>query len=92
MNYVVPLTAPASPAQLPAHAKRPAHSPAGLVGDTPVLWIGEPFTAAGRGFWAKLESHNPGGIKDRSALHMVLGGVFKCHAHIRSDARVTAAW
>ncbi|MBU6532408.1 PLP-dependent cysteine synthase family protein [Streptomyces sp. NPDC048405] len=72
MNYVVPLTVPSSPAQLPAHAKRPAHSPAGLVGDTPVLWIGEPFATAGRGFWAKLESHNPGGIKDRSALHMVL--------------------
>lgn len=69
-----PLTrtvAPAGPAQLLADAKRPMHTPAGLVGDTPVLWIGEPFTAAGRGFWAKLEGHNPGGIKDRTALHMV---------------------
>ncbi|MFJ9710189.1 PLP-dependent cysteine synthase family protein [Streptomyces sp. NPDC101234] len=57
--------------QLLADAKHPLHTPAGLVGDTPVLWIGEPFTAAGRGFWAKLEGHNPGGIKDRTALHMV---------------------
>lgn len=46
-------------------------SPAGLVGNTPVLWIGEPFTPPGRGFWAKLEGANPGGIKDRPALHIV---------------------
>jgi cysteine synthase len=62
---------PHSPARLLADAKHPLHTPAGLVGDTPVLWIGEPFTAAGRGFWAKLEGHNPGGIKDRTALYMV---------------------
>ncbi|UNO43519.1 PLP-dependent cysteine synthase family protein [Streptomyces sp. MST-110588] len=48
-----------------------SRTPAGLVGDTPLLWVGEPFTAAGRGFWAKLEGHNPGGIKDRTALYMV---------------------
>ncbi|MFJ9584758.1 PLP-dependent cysteine synthase family protein [Streptomyces acidicola] len=64
-------TVPDCPAQLLADAKRPTHTPAGLVGDTPVLWVGEPFTAAGHGFWAKLEGHNPGGIKDRTALHMV---------------------
>ncbi|MFE3143051.1 PLP-dependent cysteine synthase family protein [Streptomyces scopuliridis] len=52
-------------------APQPAHSPAALVGDTPTLWIGAPFTAPGRGFWAKLEGHNPGGIKDRTALYMV---------------------
>lgn len=62
---------PSSPAMLLSDAKHPLHTPAGLVGDTPVLWIGEPFTAEGRGFWAKLEGHNPGGIKDRTALHMV---------------------
>ncbi|MFB6426915.1 PLP-dependent cysteine synthase family protein [Streptomyces microflavus] len=62
----------AAPAGLLADAKRPMHTPAGLVGDTPVLWIGDPFTSPGRGFWAKLEGHNPGGIKDRTALHMVL--------------------
>ncbi|MEU6251259.1 PLP-dependent cysteine synthase family protein [Streptomyces sp. NPDC047043] len=61
----------ASPAQLLVGAKCPTHTPAGLVGDTPVLWIGPPFTAAERGFWAKLEGLNPGGIKDRAALHMV---------------------
>ncbi|MGC5244214.1 MULTISPECIES: PLP-dependent cysteine synthase family protein [Streptomyces] len=71
MNHPTRTTVPASPAQLLADAKRPLHTAAGLVGDTPVLWIGEPFTAAGRGFWAKLEGHNPGGIKDRTALYMV---------------------
>ncbi|WP_262697404.1 MULTISPECIES: PLP-dependent cysteine synthase family protein [Streptomyces] len=60
-----------SPAQLLGTAGLPAQTPAGLVGNTPTLWIGEPFTAAGRGFWAKLEGHNPGGIKDRTALYMV---------------------
>ncbi|MFD0363985.1 PLP-dependent cysteine synthase family protein [Nocardia sp. GCM10030253] len=50
-----------------------------MVGNTPVLWITEPLTPApdsahtsdGRGFWAKLEGANPGGMKDRTALHMV---------------------
>lgn len=41
------------------------------VGQTPTLWIDEPFTVGGHGFWAKLEGANPGGIKDRAALHMV---------------------
>ena len=63
-------TAPSSPAQLVTSAAR-CHSPATAIGNTPVLWIGEPFCSAGRGFWAKLEGHNPGGIKDRAALHMV---------------------
>ncbi|MBW5486952.1 PLP-dependent cysteine synthase family protein [Streptomyces bambusae] len=43
----------------------------GLVGNTPLLRVGEPFAPAGRGFWAKLEGFNPGGIKDRPGLHMV---------------------
>ncbi|MGQ4619524.1 pyridoxal-phosphate dependent enzyme [Nocardia sp. R7R-8] len=46
-----------------------------MVGNTPVLWITEPLdgttTPNGRGFWAKLEGANPGGMKDRPALHMV---------------------
>ncbi|MBC6471118.1 PLP-dependent cysteine synthase family protein [Actinomadura alba] len=46
-------------------------STVGLVGNTPVVWIGEPFTPSGRGFWAKLEGANPGGLKDRPALHIV---------------------
>lgn len=45
--------------------------PATMVGQTPVLRITEPFTTLGRGFWAKLEGFNPGGMKDRPALHMV---------------------
>ena len=32
-----------------------------MVGNTPVLWICEPFAAGERGFWAKLEGANPGG-------------------------------
>ncbi|MER7762759.1 PLP-dependent cysteine synthase family protein [Streptomyces sp. NPDC097619] len=44
---------------------------AGLVGNTPVLRVSAPFSGPDRGFWAKLEGFNPGGIKDRPALHMV---------------------
>jgi cysteine synthase A len=42
-----------------------------LVGNTQVLRVGAPFGTDDRGFWAKLEGNNPGGIKDRPALHMV---------------------
>lgn len=41
------------------------------VGNTPLTFISEPFVPGGGGFWAKLEGFNPGGIKDRPALHMV---------------------
>jgi S-sulfo-L-cysteine synthase (3-phospho-L-serine-dependent) len=41
------------------------------VGRTPVMFIDEPFVSPGRGYWAKLEGSNPGGIKDRPALHMI---------------------
>ena len=46
---------------------------AGVVGSTPTLWIGDTLhhAGSGRGYWAKLEGNNPGGIKDRTALHMV---------------------
>ncbi|WP_369217349.1 PLP-dependent cysteine synthase family protein [Streptomyces flavofungini] len=54
-----------------AHVPRGARNPAQLVGNTPVLWITEPFAADGRGFFAKLEGANPGGIKDRPGLHMI---------------------
>ncbi|MEU5974919.1 pyridoxal-phosphate dependent enzyme [Streptomyces sp. NPDC047315] len=53
------------------HAPAPKRRPAQLVGSTPVLWIDEPFAPPGRGFHAKLEGANPGGIKDRPALHMI---------------------
>ncbi|MFI6008672.1 PLP-dependent cysteine synthase family protein [Streptomyces sp. NPDC051243] len=52
---------------VPPIARRPAH----LVGNTPILWIDEPFAPQGRGFHAKLEGTNPGGIKDRPGLHMI---------------------
>ncbi|MGW2486306.1 PLP-dependent cysteine synthase family protein [Streptomyces sp. NPDC001606] len=71
---------------LPTPTRHPLRTPAGLVGDTPVLWIGEPFTAAGRGFWAKLEGHNPGGIKDRAALHMVRAA--RERGQLRPGARI----
>ncbi|MEK2477177.1 PLP-dependent cysteine synthase family protein [Streptomyces noursei] len=74
------------PAQFLTDAKHPLHTPAGLVGDTPVLWIGAPFTTAGRGFWAKLEGHNPGGIKDRTALHMVRAALER--GRLRPGARI----
>ncbi|MHB6911938.1 PLP-dependent cysteine synthase family protein [Streptomyces sp. DB-54] len=86
MNHPLRTTSPVPPAQSPAEARHPLHTPAGLVGDTPVLWIGEPFTAAGRGFWAKLEGHNPGGIKDRTALHMVRAALER--AQLRPGARI----
>lgn len=47
------------------------HDPNTLVGNTPVLWVSEPFATPGTGFWAKLEGHNPNGMKDRPALHMI---------------------
>jgi len=48
------------------------NTPAGIVGNTPVLWIDELSRMSSSGFWAKLESANPGGgMKDRAALHMI---------------------
>ncbi|MGQ0843045.1 MAG: PLP-dependent cysteine synthase family protein [Sporichthyaceae bacterium] len=66
-------------------AQVPCHDPAALIGNTPVLWIDEPFTDDGRGFWAKLEGQNLGGIKDRPAMHMVE------RARARGDLRPGAA-
>ncbi|MDX3235928.1 PLP-dependent cysteine synthase family protein [Streptomyces sp. ME03-5709C] len=65
-----PIT-PFSPAELLAATAPPRRTPAGLVGNTPVLWVGSPFVPGGCGFYAKLEGFNPGGIKDRPALFMV---------------------
>lgn len=71
MNHVLS-TPPARTEQL---AEQPHlgryERPATMVGQTPVLRITEPFSEADRGFWAKLEGFNPGGMKDRPALHMV---------------------
>ena len=57
-----------------------------MVGHTPVLRIGAPLIPPGRGFWAKLEGFNPGGMKDRPAMHMVdrakAGGALRPGARI----------
>lgn len=66
-----PLSNPSTPAGALAPVPPCAQRPAQLVGNTPVLWIGEPFAPSGLGFHAKLEGANPGGIKDRPGLHMV---------------------
>ncbi|MFD9418776.1 PLP-dependent cysteine synthase family protein [Streptomyces goshikiensis] len=58
---------PADQTPVPVIARRPAQ----LVGSTPVLWVDQPFAPPGRGFYAKLEGCNPGGIKDRPGLHMI---------------------
>ena len=69
MNNAVPtISIRSSDAFSPAPASQCAQ-PSPMVGNTPVLWIGEPFADNGRGFWAKLEGANPGGMKDRPALH-----------------------
>jgi cysteine synthase len=52
-------------------AGRRCDSPTQLVGRTPILRIGAPVVSNGRQFWAKLEGWNPGGIKDRAAIHVV---------------------
>ena len=68
---------------LPRKSSRPASGPCRLarydrpgtmVGGTPVLRIAAPFTTDDRGFWAKLEGVNPGGMKDRPAMYMVERG------------------
>src|ERR1700722_9579972 len=53
------------------HAPEKHRRVGALVGNTPVLWVSEPFATGERGFWAKLEGINPGGMKDRPAMHMV---------------------
>ncbi|WP_175408347.1 PLP-dependent cysteine synthase family protein [Streptomyces sp. TRM64462] len=58
----------------------------GLVGNTPVLRVSEPLAPEGRGFWAKLEGFNPGGIKDRPGLHMVERA--RSRGELRPGARI----
>ncbi|SHG79501.1 PLP-dependent cysteine synthase family protein [Streptoalloteichus hindustanus] len=70
-HALVPSLPCASRAQLVPPRSSASPTPAGLVGNTPVLWVSEPLCPPGRGFWAKLEGHNPGGMKDRPGLYMV---------------------
>jgi cysteine synthase len=60
--------------------------PGTMVGHTPVLRISAPFSSNDRGFWAKLEGFNPGGMKDRPAMHMVERG--RARTDLRPGARI----
>jgi cysteine synthase len=60
--------------------------PGTMVGHTPVLRISAPFSSDDRGFWAKLEGFNPGGMKDRPAMHMVEQGLAR--GELRPGARI----
>ena len=60
--------------------------PGTMVGNTPVLRISAPFTSGERGFWAKLEGFNPGGMKDRPAIHMVERG--RASGDLRPGSRI----
>lgn len=60
-----PIPGPRTSRQIRA-ALRYGRQVAGAVGSTSVLWIDRPLKPEGRGFWAKLEGHNPGGMKDRA--------------------------
>jgi cysteine synthase A len=57
-----------------------------LVGNTPLLRVSQPLTPPDRGFWAKLEGFNPGGIKDRPGLHMVERA--RARGDLRPGARI----
>lgn len=57
-----------------------------LVGNTPLLRVSQPLTPPDRGFWAKLEGFNPGGIKDRPGLHMVKRA--RARGDLRPGARI----
>ncbi|MER5182979.1 PLP-dependent cysteine synthase family protein [Streptomyces sp. NPDC002896] len=71
----------------PASVAPPTHTTlSALVGNTPVLRIARPFVPDGRGFWAKLEGFNPGGMKDRAALHMVERA--RARGDLRPDCRI----
>jgi cysteine synthase A len=76
MNDSINLTLPrksSKPASGPCRLAR-YDRPGTMVGGTPVLRIAAPFTTGDRGFWAKLEGVNPGGMKDRPAMYMVERG------------------
>lgn len=86
MNHVLPSLDHARPAQHSQHRAGRYDRPATMVGQTPVLLIAEPFTPPGHGFWAKLEGFNPGGMKDRPALHMVKRA--RARGALRPGARI----
>lgn len=71
MTNIVPTHALIHPSVPVNGGAATCRTPATAVGNTPVLWIDQPLAPEGRGFWAKLEGFNPGGMKDRPALHMI---------------------
>ncbi len=68
------------------HRLRRFDKPGTMIGNTPTLRISAPFTDDSRGFWAKLEGFNPGGMKDRPALHMVERG--RARGELRPGGRI----
>ena len=70
----------------PRPPRRKDPSLAASIGNTPVLRVGAPFGDGDRGFWAKLEGFNPGGIKDRTAMHMVARA--RARGDLRPGARI----
>ena len=68
------------------HRLRRFDMPGRMIGNTPVLRIGATFTDDNRGFWAKLEGFNPGGMKDRPAMHMVERG--RARGDLRPGSRI----
>lgn len=60
--------------------------PGTMIGNTPVLRIADPFTDDNSGFWAKLEGFNPGGMKDRPAIHMVERG--RARGDLKAGSRI----
>lgn len=64
-------TRPSLPAPSQLIATSTCHGLEQLVGNTPVVWTPDACWESSGGFWAKLEGHNPGGIKDRPGLHLI---------------------
>ena len=69
-GFAVPSARPGALVPVPPAMSGVYDNPVALVGNTPLLRVAAEG-GGGRGYWAKLEGANPGGIKDRPALHMV---------------------
>ncbi|WP_370062097.1 PLP-dependent cysteine synthase family protein [Mycobacterium sp. MAA66] len=81
-NLVLPRKSPSTgPCRLARYDR-----PGTMVGGTPVLRVGAPFGDESRGFWAKLEGVNPGGMKDRPAMYMVERG--RARGDLKPGARI----
>ncbi|QHY99084.1 hypothetical protein SSPS47_28690 [Streptomyces sp. S4.7] len=65
MRHNIPIAPPRAVTTSRNDVPAAVNSPSGLAGNTPLLRVHEAFAPAGRGFRAKPEGFNPGGIKDR---------------------------